>query len=261
MYSRYVDLEAMYAPTVYMHMQEDINEKMRSILIDWIVEVHFKFKLATPTLYLTCNIIDRYCMVEAVTRDKLQLVGVTALLVACKYEEIWPPEVRDCVYITDNTYTREQMLEMEMAMVRRLRYQLTVPTAWTFLARVLRVARATETQFQRACYYSERMLQEHDMLAFRPSLVAATATYLSRLVDIEDAHAWPPVLEEFCGLSVDMLMPCAHMMRSFLEAEPVTANHRHLVAAKRKFLQDKFLSVSIEELPQLPSPPATGAFS
>lgn len=82
-----------YTPTVYMHTQMDINCKMRAILIDWIVEVHLKFKLADPTLYLTCHIIDRFCMQENVHRSKLQLVGVTALLIACKYEEIFPTEV------------------------------------------------------------------------------------------------------------------------------------------------------------------------
>lgn len=76
-----------------MHTQMDINCKMRAILIDWIVEVHLKFKLADPTLYLTCHIIDRFCMQENVHRSKLQLVGVTALLIACKYEEIFPTEV------------------------------------------------------------------------------------------------------------------------------------------------------------------------
>lgn len=80
---------------MYMHTQMDINCKMRAILIDWIVEVHLKFKLADPTLYLTCHIIDRFCMQENVHRSKLQLVGVTALLIACKYEEIFPTEVHD----------------------------------------------------------------------------------------------------------------------------------------------------------------------
>ncbi|CAM9906972.1 unnamed protein product, partial [Ectocarpus sp. 8 AP-2014] len=119
MYKRYKELEEKYTPTVYMHTQVDINCKMRAILIDWIVEVHLKFKLADPTLYLTCHIIDRFCMQENVHRSKLQLVGVTALLIACKYEEIFPTEVRDCVYITDHAYTREEVLEMEQTILRR----------------------------------------------------------------------------------------------------------------------------------------------
>lgn len=178
-----------YTPTVYMHTQVDINCKMRAILIDWIVEVHLKFKLADPTLYLTCHIIDRFCMQENVHRSKLQLVGVTALLIACKYEEIYPTEVRDCVYITDHAYTREEVLAMEQTILSRLKFEISVPTPWTFLVRFLKVAKATDRQHHRAQYYVERCLQEHDGLSFRPSMLAAAAVFLARIPDagLDDA--------------------------------------------------------------------------
>ena len=173
-----------------MHTQVDINCKMRAILIDWIVEVHLKFKLADPTLYLTCHIIDRFCMLENVHRSKLQLVGVTALLIACKYEEIYPTEVRDCVYITDHAYTREEVLEMEQTILRRLKFELSVPTQWTFLVRFLKVAKATDRQHHRAQYYLERCLQEHDGLSFRPSMLAAASIFLARIPDTGLDNAW-----------------------------------------------------------------------
>ncbi len=91
---------------VYMEDQQYINERMRSILVDWLVEVHLKFKLVPETLYLTVNIIDRYLSKTEVSRPKLQLVGVTALLIASKYEEIYPPELRDLVYICDRAYSK-----------------------------------------------------------------------------------------------------------------------------------------------------------
>lgn len=91
---------------VFMESQPHINERMRSILVDWLVEVHLKFKLVPETLYLTVNLIDRYLEREEVSRPKLQLVGVTSLLIASKYEEIYPPELRDLVYICDRAYTR-----------------------------------------------------------------------------------------------------------------------------------------------------------
>lgn len=78
----------------YMARQADINDKMRAILVDWLVEVHLKFKLTPETLFLTTNIIDRFLALHPVTRKHLQLVGVTAMLIASKYEEIWAPEVR-----------------------------------------------------------------------------------------------------------------------------------------------------------------------
>lgn len=110
MYHKYYELEEKFwAKHGYMERQKDINSRMRAILVDWLVEVHHKFKLQTITLWLCMNILDRYLEAVIVERSQLQLVGVTALLVACKYEEIYPPEVRECVYITDYAYEREQV--------------------------------------------------------------------------------------------------------------------------------------------------------
>ena len=94
---------------IYMETQPHINQKMRSILVDWLIEVHLKFKLVPETLYLTVNLIDRYLERAEVSRAKLQLVGVSCLLVASKYEEIYPPELRDLVYICDRAYTRQDV--------------------------------------------------------------------------------------------------------------------------------------------------------
>jgi hypothetical protein len=279
-------VQELFCPSVYMHMQDDINEKMRSILIDWIAEVHLKFKLAPSTLYLTVHIIDRFCMLENVHRGKLQLVGVTALLIACKYEEVLPPEVRDCVYITDHAYNREEVLAMEKRILARLKFYVTVPTTWNFLSRILNVAKVTAVQYQRACYYSERALQEHGILAYRPSLIAATAVHLALVYDAggdysSDAawvRAWvlaysrsrleplcpnalppflcprqPAHLAEYCNTSAEQMHACAHQMLAYLQAEPVTASRRHLVAVKKKFSHDRYLSVASERLPEPPS--------
>merc|ERR1711935_433739 len=119
-----------HASPSYMSKQTDINAKMRSILIDWLVEVHVKFKLMIETLYLTINLIDRFLEKETITRNKLQLVGVTAMFLASKYEEIYAPECRDFVYISDKAYTREQILAMEGTMLATLNFQLTTPNAY-----------------------------------------------------------------------------------------------------------------------------------
>jgi len=92
-----------------MTSQNDINEKMRAILIDWLVDVNVKFKLVPECLFMTWNIIDRYLTIKQVTRHKLQLVGVAALLIACKYEEIYPPALKEFVAICDKAYTPKQI--------------------------------------------------------------------------------------------------------------------------------------------------------
>ena len=110
MYHHFRGKEAMTSVRpLYMENQPHINERMRSILVDWLVEVHLKFKLVPETLYLTINLIDRYLERQEVSRPRLQLVGVTSLLIASKYEEIYPPELRDLVYICDRAYTRGEV--------------------------------------------------------------------------------------------------------------------------------------------------------
>jgi cyclin B len=92
-----------------MERQPHINEKMRSILTDWLIEARLKFKLVPEMLYLTINPIDRFLEKYEVPRPKLQLVGVTPLLIASKYEDIFPPEIRDIVYICDRAYTKQEV--------------------------------------------------------------------------------------------------------------------------------------------------------
>jgi Cyclin, N-terminal domain len=89
----------------YISEQPDISERMRAILVDWLIEVHLKFKLRAETLFLTVNLIDRFLSRAKVERSKLQLVGVTAMMLASKYEEIYPPQVADFAYITDKAVT------------------------------------------------------------------------------------------------------------------------------------------------------------
>lgn len=166
-----------------MSKQTDINEKMRAILIDWLVEVHLKFKLMVETLYLTINVIDRYLEKETITRNKLQLVGVTAMFLASKYEEIYAPECRDFVYISDKAYTREQILGMEGTILAKLNFQLTTPNAYVFLKRFCKVAGVivnprSKTELL-AHYLVELTLQEYKMLKYLPSMAAAASVYLA----------------------------------------------------------------------------------
>ena len=171
------------ASAAFMDSQTDVNSKMRAILIDWLVEVHLKFKLMVETLYLTVNLIDRFLEKEQITRNKLQLVGVTAMFIASKYEEIYAPECRDFVYISDKAYTREQILSMEGLMLSKLSFQLTTPNAFVFLKRFAKVAGIISTPRSKtellANYLVELTLQEYPMLQYLPSTISAAAVYLA----------------------------------------------------------------------------------
>lgn len=93
----------------YMSKQPDITNGMRSILVDWLVEVADEFKLEVQTLHLAVTITDRFLSVMSVMRSKLQLVGTASMFIASKFEEIYPPEIADFVYITDDTYHKGQV--------------------------------------------------------------------------------------------------------------------------------------------------------
>lgn len=223
----------------YMSHQTDINEKMRAILIDWLVEVHLKFKLMPETMYLTVNIIDRFLERKLVIRQKLQLVGVTAMLLASKYEEIYAPEVRDFVYITDKAYTREQILAMESAILSALDFRITVPTAFVFVNRYLKVACADERTTLLATYIVERSLQEYRMLAHLPSKVAAAAVNMA-LRTLRDRHAWNTTLEFYSGYSQEELRAC------IVETQDILAlgSSSSLQAVRKKYQNVKFSEVA-----------------
>lgn len=128
------DAEERHRPKpLYMRKQPDISPSMRTILVDWLVEVGEEYRLQTETLCLAVSYIDRFLSVMSVVRAKLQLVGTAAMFIAAKYEEIYPPDVGEFVYITDNTYTKTQVLRMEQLILKVLKFDLCVPTTSIFL--------------------------------------------------------------------------------------------------------------------------------
>jgi cyclin-A len=90
-------------------VQTDMTPHMRSILVDWLVEVAMEYRLTSDTLHLTVALLDRFLSVAAVGRDQLQLAGIACMWAAAKYEEIYAPSARDFCFITDNTYTPQQV--------------------------------------------------------------------------------------------------------------------------------------------------------
>lgn len=93
----------------FMEKQLLINDRMRAIVVDWLVEVHLKFKLVPETLYLTVNLVDRFLARKQVSHPNLQLVGVTSLWIASKYEEVYPPDLCELVCICDRAYTHDEV--------------------------------------------------------------------------------------------------------------------------------------------------------
>ncbi|MCO5607069.1 hypothetical protein L7F22_061261 [Adiantum nelumboides] len=240
-YSFYRKTEVQsYVSPDYMTRQSDINEKMRAILIDWLIEVHLKFKLMPETLYLTINLIDRYLACQVVMRKNLQLVGVTAMLLACKYEEIWAPLVQDFVFISDKAYTRDQVLEMEKQMLNKLKFNLTVPTPYIFLMRFLKAASA-DTQLEMLAFFlAELCLTEYGMMRYCPSLLAAAAVYTAQQT-LKWTPSWSTALQRHTGYMEMHLRDCATKMVGFHK----TASEGNLTVVHKKYTHANFHSVAI----------------
>lgn len=227
----------------YMKNQPFINEKMRCVLIDWLVEVHLKFKMVPETLYLTVNVLDRYLEKHEVRRSRLQLVGVAALLIAAKYEEIYPPELNDLVFVTDKAYTAREILETECVIMKALDYQLTLPTIHTFLCRYLKAAHADRTMVQMACYLAERSLQEYSSLKYPPSVLAAKAIHCSRMS--LRRHPWSPTLVHYTRYDEPDMEACGNDMREYLKAAAAAmGSSSQCNAVARKYSGSKFGGVA-----------------
>ncbi|EEF39154.1 cyclin B, putative [Ricinus communis] len=191
----------------YMNVQPDINAKMRSILVDWLIEVHRKFELMPETLYLTINIIDRFLAVKAVPRRELQLVGISSMLIACKYEEIWAPEVNDFICISDNAYIREQVLAMEKAILGKLEWYLTVPTPYVFLVRYIKASAPADKEMENMVFFLAELglMQYPVVIKYSSSLIAASAVYAARST-LDKIPFWTDTLNHHTGYTEDMLV-------------------------------------------------------
>lgn len=153
--------------------QQDVSYKMRAVLIDWINEVHLQFHLAPETFHMAVGIIDRYLQVAKNTKRKyLQLVGVTALFMATKYEELFPPAIGDFVFITDDTYTGREIRLMELQMLKAIDYNLSRPLPIHFLRRFSKAACAEDAHHGMSKYFLELAAMDYELASYKPSEVS-----------------------------------------------------------------------------------------
>ena len=168
---------------------------MRAILISWLVEVHVKFNLLPETLYITKELIDRFSELRKISRAEYQLVGVSAMLIACKYEEIYVPEVQKFVDITDKSYTRDQIIDKEHEMLKVLEFTITFPTSYRFIERFAEIASCDGETTRFAQYLAELALIDVKMNQWAPSRIAAAAVYLAKKV-FKREYPWSQLMTE-----------------------------------------------------------------
>lgn len=154
---------------------------MRTTLVDWLLQVHLRYHLLPETLWIAVNILDRFLSVRVVSTQKLQLVGLTALFIAAKYEEILAPSVDEFVYMADNGYTKDEILKGERIILQTLDFNISAyctPYSW-----VRRISKADDYDIQTRTlskFLMEVTLLDHRFLRCKPSMIAAVGMYLSR---------------------------------------------------------------------------------
>ncbi|CAN6346351.1 unnamed protein product [Urochloa humidicola] len=220
-YKFYKASEHESRPNDYMGSQPQVTSAMRAILTDWMVEIHAKFEMMPETLYLTIYIVDRYLSLQPVLKRELQLVGIAAMLIASKYEEVWAPEVNDFMYLADNTYSRQQILVMEKAILNNMEWNLTVPTQYHFLVRFAKAAGGGgDKQLEHMIlFFGELALMDYHMVTIRPSMVAASAVYAARCT-LKKSPLWTDTLKHHTGFNEEQLMEGAKALISSHAATP-----------------------------------------
>lgn len=180
-YLKELEVTTMANPN-YMDDQQELEWKMRGILVDWLLEVHTRFRLLPETLFLAVNIIDRFLSTKIVQLDRLQLVGVTAMFIASKYEEVLSPHVQNFIHVADDGFTEDEILSAERFVLTALNYDLSYPNPMNFLRRISKADNYDIQTRTLGKYLLEIGCLDHRFIEHPPSLVAAAAMYLARLV-------------------------------------------------------------------------------
>jgi len=118
-----------------VQLPTEVKDTSRAFLVEWIIDVHRKFRLMPETLYVTVFLIDQFLSLQQIKKSQLHILGVTSLLIATKYEEIYPPELKDLLQVSENKFSRAEVLKMELDMLSVLQFQVQVPTSYRFLER------------------------------------------------------------------------------------------------------------------------------
>ncbi|CAH0395431.1 unnamed protein product [Bemisia tabaci] len=223
-----------------MRRQPSINASMRTILIDWLVEVAEEYSIQTQTLYMAVSFIDRFLSIMSVDRSKLQLLGTAAMFVAAKYEEVYPPDVGEFVYITDDTYSKKQVLRMEYLIVKVLTFDMSGPTTFSFISHISVMCSLPERVMHLALFISELSLLEGDpYLQFLPSVIACSAIALARHC-LNYTIIWTDALIQCTGYTLNDLKNCIGHLNS-THSNAFTISHK---AIREKYSSDKFHNIS-----------------
>ncbi|KAI9568653.1 cyclin-like protein [Boletus coccyginus] len=235
-YMKNVELATLPNPD-YMSSQKELAWSMRGILLDWLVQVHARFRLLPETFFLCVNIIDRFLSSRVVSLAKLQLVGITCLFISSKVEEIVAPSVSHFLHCADSSYTESEILLAERYVLKTIEWNLSFPNPMHFLRRISKADDYDVKARTIGKYLLEVGALEWRLLATPPSLMAAASIWLARL--ILGNYQWSANLAHYSSYAESSLLPTANLMLNYI-LKPVRHESFH-----RKYAGKRFLKVSI----------------
>ncbi|KZV99609.1 A/B/D/E cyclin [Exidia glandulosa HHB12029] len=198
----------------YMSEQTTITWGMRGTLVDWMISVHTRFRFLPETLFLAVNILDRFLSMRLASVEKLQLVGSTAMFIAAKTEEMFTPGVQRFVDIADNAFTDVDLLKAEKYMLKIIEWNLSYPNPINFLRRVSKADEYNIKVRTLAKFFCEIGVVDWRLLGVQPSLLAASAMWLGRLV--LGSGEWGPNLVHYSTYSEETIIPVANLMLNYI---------------------------------------------
>ncbi|WVQ83222.1 hypothetical protein IAT38_005361 [Cryptococcus sp. DSM 104549] len=229
-----MDIQTQTMPKAdYMDKQAELQWKMRQILMDWLIEVHSKFRLLPETLFITSNLVDRFLSKRVISLVKFQLVGLTALFIAAKYEEVCCPGVEHFLHMSDGGYTIEELLKAERYMLSTLEFDLSYPNPLNFIRRISKADGYDIQTRTVAKYLVEISCVDHRLLPFEPSMLAAASMWLARLC--LERGDWGPNLVHYSTYSQEEILPCAQVMLDYIlnpEFEDTTSFYKKYASKK-----------------------------
>ena len=230
----------------FLKNQNEINSNIRSILIDWIIDVHLKFKLKEETLYMIIFIIDKYLSIEIISKNKFQLLGIASILIACKHEEIDIPKINELIYITDNSYSKKDVIYMENEILKKLNFSLLYPSPLIFFELISLYLNFDKTKILMGKYLMESFLIDEKFVKYKSSIISCACSYVVmkffKMENYQESYnkKWY-LIEEENNLNDNIIKECARDICVFVD----NINKTIFQSTQRKFSKDKFHKVSV----------------
>lgn len=166
-------------PENFIKGQKSINEKIRAILIDWLIEIQLHLKFRSSTLFLCVKIIDIYLSRKNIESNKFQLLGIAALLVSYKQEEILRPKLDEFIYMTDNSYTKEELVNMENDILHLLDFNIVLVNPLSFYQILSVVLSLDKKTYYFGKFFMESFLLDSRSNQISPSIIACSCAYIA----------------------------------------------------------------------------------